>query len=438
MGCGCGNTNCQGCGCTSASGIVLSPVSQGFRCGTCNVNPCCCRGEPSTVTPYYDCSPQCTENHCQQINNTYFATAICTQYAFNIPACGQNANLYFPNTKVILVGGYLWNPTYGYFEITSFNSQTGQTTIVNHCTDGNASIGTTVSACTCFAITDPPVTNDDPTQFPFVASDFVAPDVDGCIIINVTSVSGLVAGAPLTLGTGTYVLDAIINPTQIRICNTTGHGLVPGTNVIAKDGSGNYQYPLSSVTVNPCTQDVVSLGVVVGCSDGILHPLDAGDVGNTLITVNDSDNTSQFVTLPLAFSTTTTANQTYNLTTLNTFDTTIVTINITNSHPNKVMGILVTASVVGDASASGTGVNISYGLETQQDGGGYSDLRRVNFPISSGSDLGTAAAGSKTYSLAAGASTSINVRGFFTHLGSTNNLIGELVSIQVSYLAIAV
>jgi len=61
-----------------------------------------------------------------------------------------------PGLKNVLIGAYIWNPTYGYFLITAFDAYTSQLTIQNTCLSDNAPAGTTVPALTGFAITSIP------------------------------------------------------------------------------------------------------------------------------------------------------------------------------------------------------------------------------------------------------------------------------------------
>lgn len=105
---------------------------------SCSCNPCC-----SVDLSAYNCSEICT--------------AIYVQNSFNVPACGATAVIDIPKLKTIIVGGYLWNPTYGYFLIQSFNAVTGQAQILNECITGNAAPGTIVPASTQFAVTPLPL-----------------------------------------------------------------------------------------------------------------------------------------------------------------------------------------------------------------------------------------------------------------------------------------
>lgn len=368
----------------SASQVILQPACAGSRCGsssggcgTCNSSPCCCPGNPSTPTPYYGCAPQCTENHCETIVYNYFATAICTQYAANMPGCGETVTLYFPNVKILTVGSFLWNTDIGYLEVQSFNPQTGQAVLINNCNDGNASIGDAIAACTCFDVVDPPTADNDPTDFPFVAIDFVAPNNGDCITINVTSVNGLSEGGKIAIGTGFYILDSILNPDQIRICNE-GEGITPGTTVVAKNDAGQYQYPITSVQTNPCAEDAEEEATVVGCVDGLLVPLETPVLGDALVVSGVSDNLSQFVTLGFDAQDTLGAGVDTTINAGASYVGTVITHTVTNSHPYKAMKVNVTVSLTFSVAPLGVtngAVGLDYKVENQVNGGGYIEMK---------------------------------------------------------------
>lgn len=113
------------------------------------------------------CSCSNTSNYsyvpcgCQPINCTATCTSIYPSTSWNIPICSANAVLTVPGLKNVLIGAYIWNPTYGYFLISSFDAYTSQLTITNTCLSDNAIPGTTVPALTGFAITSIPSPTTD-------------------------------------------------------------------------------------------------------------------------------------------------------------------------------------------------------------------------------------------------------------------------------------
>jgi len=117
----------------------------------------------------------------------------------------------------VLIGSYIWNPTYGWFQITAFDSVTEQLTVLNNCFTANAAPGTPVPSCTQFVFGSPPdgglVTNyfGDPLGYSQALTAIEAPLVfDGG------------AQATITIATpGTYYLTAVVT-FQMAGATTTG------------------------------------------------------------------------------------------------------------------------------------------------------------------------------------------------------------------------
>lgn len=269
----CSTCNTAPCSCSSS----CSPVKQ---CGpstckpNCAPNSCCAEVIPSAPLPYYTGSSMCPEDHCQTVIKAAYAASVKVQNSFNMPACGMSAQLSISGLISITVGAYLWNPGIGYLQVVAFDAYTGIATVQNNCNVGNVAVGTTIVACTLFVVTDPPVggSGSSPTGI-FVAIDFTAPNVGSCILITVTGVTGLSVGKNVQIGSGTYRIQAIPSATTIEICND-GAGITPGSPVIAKNGAGEYQYPLVLIDVNPCTNSAATPGSILACKDNIVQPLD--------------------------------------------------------------------------------------------------------------------------------------------------------------------
>lgn len=151
--------NCGGVGCANCWGLNTSACYPSSSCSTPRSSGSCGCPLPATPAPFYANTPSCVESHCQIVNNQYFAVAICTAYAFNMPACDETALVYFPNVKVLPVGTNLWSQPYGYLEVIAFDSVSGAATLRNNCEPDNAAAGTPVPACTCFTVgpTPPPL-----------------------------------------------------------------------------------------------------------------------------------------------------------------------------------------------------------------------------------------------------------------------------------------
>lgn len=270
-----------------------------MACSTCGSHvPCGCRPLqndsccqnliPATPQPYYQCASACPEGHTQQVFIQQFVADLKIQDTWNVPACNGTATVTSVQLIDIVVGSYLWNPEYGYFEITAFNSATNQITLYNHCNEGNAAEGTNVPSCTPFTVTTPPADSSTPTDGPCVAIDFTAPDVGDCIDITLTSTTGIAVGYLVDIGTGQYRVSALKPNDIITICND-GSGITPGTPVIARDPQGHYQYCLQIIAVNPCTNTSELQGKLVVCTGGdALTTLKSGGGGWVPVTLDPS------------------------------------------------------------------------------------------------------------------------------------------------------
>lgn len=279
------------CACGSGSLSTCNQVGVTGCCGSSSaaISSCCSNIVQATPLPHYSCAPACPEDHTQKIVINKFAADIKITSSWNVPVCGESAIVTVPGLTAIAIGSYIWNAEFGYFEVTAFNAGTQQITIANRCTDGNAAAGTNVPACTEFIVTDPPV--DISTQSgACVAVDFTAPPacpaVGCCINITLTTVTGIISGGIVQIGTGFYTVDAVLPNDIITICNN-GDGILPGTSVIALDASGNYQYCLTILSSNPCDGEATESGTLVVCSEEAIHPMDESTVGY-LPTVNES------------------------------------------------------------------------------------------------------------------------------------------------------
>src|ERR1051326_2981977 len=164
------------CNCNCGSSIPC-PSQDPVLCCNQSVNSCCQNVVSPTPKPFYNCAPPCPESHIQRITVQSFAADVKIADSWNVPVCDGSAVVNAVSLNAIVVGSYLWNPEFGYFQITAFNSGTGQVTLLNTCITGNAAAGTNVPACTEFLVTDPPCDCNSQTG-PCVAIDFTAPPAD--------------------------------------------------------------------------------------------------------------------------------------------------------------------------------------------------------------------------------------------------------------------
>lgn len=306
MSCGCNGgggsneINTQNCLPTSNCPQIAAPAT----CG-CGCSPCQCGQRGSIQTPYYNQAPGVEECHKQVVVQQSFVTAVSTVTAFNMPACDSTAIITIPGLTKIQVGSYLWNVTYGYLLVVGFDYVNQQITVKNECQAGNAAPGTAVPACTMFNVVDPPGIGTGGQTGVFLATDFVAPDVGNCIDINVTGVAGLTVGSNVQISSGIYLLSAIVSPTIITVCNE-GSGVVHGTVVVAKDGSGQYIVPITPLSTNACTNTAQTSGALLVCHNNVQGPLDALALGQIPVVVDAATNEVEFqsISLPVELCTT--------------------------------------------------------------------------------------------------------------------------------------
>jgi hypothetical protein len=235
----------------------------------------------------------CQQDNTQKIFIQQFRADVKIEGSWNIPDCGEESIVFVSGLKGIVVGSYLWNPTYGYYEVTAFDISRGLVTLLNHCTTGNATAGTNVPGCTEFTNTVPPCDCGDDSQV-CVAIDFTAPAEDACLDITLTNTTGITAGDTIQIGSGFYFLQAIKPNEVVTICNQ-GEGIAPGTPVIARDANDNYQYCISVISTNPCSRTPDYYAPVLACNDdGAAAPLDGSDYGWVVSMVEPTTNAAQY------------------------------------------------------------------------------------------------------------------------------------------------
>lgn len=263
-------------------------------CSRCGRAPCGCTqvgvGSPK---PYYK-DPQgvvTPENHVHTIIEPRYSAAVQVANDWNVPLVGQDTVLEVPNLENVLVSAYIYNQSYGFFQVMGYNDQTKQLIVANTGIPGNQSPGSYVPACTNFIFAPPPCcTTDDDTPYPYVAEDFAEPiGVGESVTIKVTSVATLSIGSFYHIGPQTYRLDAIGSGREITITMQSG-GPAPGF-IQAKDADGFFQYPISVATTEACDASTVSEVSLLGCSSGVERILDVSGVDQVPVATNATNNT---------------------------------------------------------------------------------------------------------------------------------------------------
>lgn len=291
--------SCTVCG-SQASCNCNSGLSCGSVCTYCQSSSCnggCCRTVgnscvvPATPQPYYACASSCQESNTQKVVINQFAVALKVANSWNIPACGLSASLTIPGLVSITIGSYLWNEAFGYFEVTAFDPGQQEVTVINHCNEGNAVAGTNVPSCTEFLNAAPPPLEAD-TSTPCLEIDFTAPAVSDCIDITLNNTNGVTSGDTVQIGSGFYRVSELKPNNIITICND-GDGIAPGTSVIAKDASGNFNYCLQIISTSPCEREEEFMGDLVICNgDGLTTVLKGS--GSGMIPVLTDTNTVEY------------------------------------------------------------------------------------------------------------------------------------------------
>lgn len=299
-----------GCGCSQPLSNNCNSVSS--QCST----DCCDNSTCPVPQSDYSCGTPCLEDHTQRIYSLCFSAVLKVANSWNLPDCGETAVLAIDNLANVHVGGYIWSSEYGYFQIVGYNQSVNQITIQNNCTTGNADPGTQVPACSTFIIApNPPTDVANPSNlYPYVAIDFTAPANGACTLITLTNVNGLAVGNTVQIGSGNYRINAINDATTIEICND-GAGITPGTPVIAKNASGEFQYPVIQINANACTNPDVSTGALIVCNSGVQQPLGGTTLGSVPVLVDVDTNEVEFQILEVPTRTCTTLTACLTLTT---------------------------------------------------------------------------------------------------------------------------
>lgn len=247
-------------------------------CGRCLSYSCSC-SLLANPNPYYVDAPACAEDHTQTVIQNQFHVGLSPQSEWNIPLCGGSAVLSLPGVVSIPPGSFIWNQTFGYFEVVSFDYYAQTITIQNTCLSTNAAPGTTIPKCTPFVLTVPPSAEQTQTGN-FVKYDFTSPAVGDCLLITLTGTEGIVAGNIIGIGTGKYRVSSVTDGNLVTICND-GDGLVAGTPVIALNNLQQFQYPVFVESfANPCDgSDPATTGILLVCSGSEQKPLVTGSAG---------------------------------------------------------------------------------------------------------------------------------------------------------------
>lgn len=264
-------------------------------CRNCSCNPCKCQGQRSTgccnppantsCQPYYSQVSMCPEDNRKSVVVKEISQVFRNRNAFAMPECGAKIDVVFQGVTDVAIGAWLWAFSLGFLEVEGFNPYTGAITVSNPCPTNcgtQAPPGTPVPACSMWVLTIPVCPGSGGTgTFPCLDSGFIAPVSGGCVQIAVTNVNGLSVNKNVSIETGIYRISAINSATIITICND-GQGLTPGTNV-DPGPAGNCAVPIVLIDNNPCLNNQVLCGAILGCNGGVTSPVVGTEVGQVLV-----------------------------------------------------------------------------------------------------------------------------------------------------------
>lgn len=223
--------------------LVSQTYQGGATCSACS--------DPQTL---------CNQSSCHQQLIQNLQGAIEIKNTWNIPGCGQKAVLYvseFAHFPELAIGDYLWNALYGYFEVISFDSTSKKITVTNSCFLQFQNPGLTVPSFSLFNVV--PAPNVPISVFtPILLSSFIAPLVNQCVSVTVSSAATLYEGKKIYIGSAIYTVGDITNNQTILICNEGG-GFPPGTQIFAFNQARQPLYPIRSAGGGVVEQEVNSI-----------------------------------------------------------------------------------------------------------------------------------------------------------------------------------
>lgn len=282
---------------------------------------CTCGGvilpAPTTIQPFYMNQPMSPEDSTKYIFQGQYSYGITFPADWNTPLIGASAILKTPTvTSNIPIGAWLWNVQFGYFQIVAFDFENQLLTITNSASTQDQVVvpGSAVPSCTTFLLT--PTPSDISNQAGvFVKLDFTAPAINVPLDITLTGTEGLQAGGKVQIGTGVYSLVAIKANDVVTIENT-GDGIIPGSPVIAQTVNGLYQYPVTYISVNPCSQSLNTSGVILGCVGSSASGINGAANGELLTLIDHTTGNAGYsndIPTAVAANTAAIANNTANL-----------------------------------------------------------------------------------------------------------------------------
>jgi len=234
----------------------------------------------------------CLENHTQTLIKDTFTVEVCIEHSINMPACGEEVQVKLKDCVSTLgPDGIFFNSTVGFLHVVTYDPLTQIVALRNLCEECSTVVqkspGELIAADTCFYVGPAQclITGTGGTTLqPFLACDFVVPEVSSCTLIKVTTVNGISVGAVIAINTFQFRVAQVLDAVTIDICND-GDGGTPGMAIKADaNNDGVLDHPIIIVSLeDPCAQDPVVEGLPVVCDNGIRKPIKGDTTGQILV-----------------------------------------------------------------------------------------------------------------------------------------------------------
>lgn len=146
-------------------------------------------------------------------------TSLIVANSWNVPACSASAIISVPGLTTVLIGSYIWNPTYGWFRVTAFDSVNAQLTVFNECLDGNATPGSVVPAGTQFVFGSPPASTNVTFSGMSAGTNYTLTNATAPFVFGTTQTAITLTspGTYLLLSQATIETSAIVNAAAVAV-----------------------------------------------------------------------------------------------------------------------------------------------------------------------------------------------------------------------------
>lgn len=238
--------------------------------------------------PNWNLHKPCLQDHEHTVNNYSYTTTVTCTIPFNVPRPDQDLELTLDNVISILPQSILWNPNVGNLHVKSFDSETSTVIVETYENELNVDYGTAMIANTKFLVGIPTAIEEslgDASNNPYLAADFISPDIGSCQIASVTNVNGITNNSIVSISGYLYTIT-ILNKSTVTLCNT-GDGATKDT-VIYYDTNncGTPTVPIISYETSPCEATPVHAGNIVVCNSNNTKSILTGEADGQILRWN--------------------------------------------------------------------------------------------------------------------------------------------------------